>query len=150
MAQNTAIGKKRSIPDLPRHGNRAGFTLIELLIVMTIIGILAAMAIPTYRNAVVKAKEAVLKRDLFVLRDVIDQYYTDKGTYPLDLVDLVDEGYIRELPVDPITGSDETWEPVYFEEEVEEILEGEETEGIWDIRSGSQEEALDGTIYNDW
>jgi len=150
MAQNTAIGKKRSVPDLPRHGNRAGFTLIELLIVMTIIGILAAMAIPTYRNAVIKAKEAVLKRDLFVLRDVIDQYYTDKGTYPLDLVDLVDEGYIREMPVDPITGSDETWEPVYFEEEVEEILEGEETEGIWDIRSGSQEEALDGTIYNDW
>lgn len=150
MAQNTVIGKKRSIPDLPRHGNRAGFTMIELLIIMTIIGILAAMAIPTYRNAVIKAKEAVLKRDLFVLRDVIDQYYTDKGTYPLDLVDLVDEGYIRELPVDPITGSDETWEPVYFEEEVEEILEGEETEGIWDIRSGSQEEALDGTIYNDW
>lgn len=124
--------------------------MIELLIVMTIIGILAAMALPTYRNAVIKAREAVLKRDLFVLRDVIDQYYTDKGTYPLDLLDLVDDGYIREIPVDPITGSDETWQPVYFEEEVEEILEGEEAEGIWDVRSGAQGEALDGTLYSEW
>jgi len=127
-----------------------GFTIIELLIVMTIIGILAVTAIPTYRNALTKAREAVLKRDLFVLRDVIDQYYSDKGQYPFDLLDLVDEGYMRVIPYDPFTESDETWVPVFFGDEMEELDEGEESEGIWDIASGSDKQAIDGTYYRDW
>jgi general secretion pathway protein G len=123
-----------------------GFTFIELMIVVAIIGILATLALPTYRYAHIRAKEAVLKEDLFNLRSLLDQYYADKGHYPLALEDLMTEGYLRKVPVDPITGSADTWQVIY-EEPKEEM---EEAPGIYDIKSGSQDIALDGTNYSEW
>ena len=124
-----------------------GFTLIELLIAVAIIGILAGIAVAQLRQTPQRAKEAVLKQDLFVLRDLLDQYYADKGKYPASLETLVDEGYIRRLPTDPFTGSDQSWETI-FEEASDEDPEG--GGGVYDIRSGALGTALDGTSYSDW
>jgi general secretion pathway protein G len=121
-----------------------GFTLIELLIVISIIGILVTLAQPYYQRAVTAAKEATLKEDLFILRDVIDQYYTDNAKYPPALNDLVEKKYIRRVPRDPITGSADGWSLVYFTDE-----QGQQ-QGIYDIRSGSEAVALDGTKYSEW
>ena len=99
-----------------------GFTLLELLVVMTIIGILAAVAIPALRDSPQRAREAALREDLFTLRSTIDQYHGDKGYYPPDLATLVSDGYIRQIPVDPMTKSRDTW-VVDFEE----IQAGDET-----------------------
>ena len=122
-----------------------GFTLIELLIVMSIIAILATIAQPSFKQAIIKARESVLKEDLFILRDVIDQYYSDKSKYPSALDDLAKEGYIRGIPKDPFTNSADTWQIIYSESEAE----GEE-QGIYDVHSGSDMVALDGTPYNEW
>ena len=132
---------------LPRgeaRGSLSGFTLIELLIVISIIGILVTLAQPHYQRAVTAAKEATLKEDLFILRDVIDQYYADNGKYPMSLENLVEKRYIRRIPKDPITGSAETWNLVYFTDE-----QGQQN-GIFEVRSGSEAIALDGTRYSDW
>ncbi len=124
-----------------------GFTLIELLIVIAIIGIIAGIAAAQLRTAPQRAREAVLKEDLFAIRDVIDQYFADKGKYPESLDALVEEGYLRKIPVDPITGSEDTWETV----QAEATDEGAETEGgIIDVKSGAAGQALDGTSYSDW
>ncbi len=125
-------------------GSPDGFTLIELLIVITIIGILVTLAQPSYQRAVTSAKEATLKEDLFILRDVIDQYYADNAKYPQALNDLVERRYLRRIPKDPITGSAETWALVFFTDE-----QGQQN-GILDVRSGSEAVALDGTRYSDW
>jgi general secretion pathway protein G len=130
-----------------------GFTLLELLVVMTIIGILAAIAVPALKNSPQKAREAALKEDLFTLRSCLDQYHGDKGHYPEDLQTLVAEGYIRKIPVDPITKSPDTW--VLVREEPEEPpAEGASEEpaqpGVVDVHSGSKDKALDGTLYSDW
>jgi len=127
-----------------RPARPGGFTLIELLIVISIIGILVTLAQPYYQRAVMAAKEATLKEDLFILRDVIDQFYADNGKYPPALNDLVDKRYVRRIPNDPITGSAETWAVVYFTDE-----QGQQN-GIFDVRSGSEAIALDGTRYSDW
>src|SRR5216683_5824031 len=87
----------------------SGFTILELLVVMTIIGILAAIAVPALRDSPQRAREATLKEDLFTLRSVIDQYHGDKGSYPPDLATLVSAGYIRKVPIDPMTKSADTW-----------------------------------------
>jgi len=120
-----------------------GFTLIELLIVMSIIAILATIAQPSFKQAIIKARESVLKEDLFILRDVIDQYYADKGKYPPVMDDLVGEGYIRGIPRDPFTNSTDTWQFIYNSEQ-------EEEQGIYDVHSGSDMVAVDGTAYNEW
>jgi general secretion pathway protein G len=117
-----------------------GFTLLELMTIIVIIGILVTLAIPSYRGAVVKAREAVLKEDLFTVRDVLDQYRSDQGKYPPSLSELVKSGYLRAIPVDPITLSNSTWQ------EVVENTEG----GIFDIHSGSDLVASNGTPYNQW
>ena len=124
----------------PLTTNR-GFTLIELMIVMTLIGILAAIAQPQFHQYTVRAREAVLKENLFTLREVIDQYYGDKGKYPDDLQELVDNRYIRQVPEDPFTKSAETWVTV-----PPDTGEG----GIFDVHSGSDLIALNGTPYNEW
>ncbi|MCP2597222.1 type II secretion system GspH family protein [Candidatus Aminicenantes bacterium AC-335-G13] len=130
-----------------KRSNR-GFTLAELLIVMVLIGILASIAIPQFKHATLKAKEAVLKENLYVLRKVIDDYYSDKGKYPPSLEALVEEGYLRRIPIDPITGSDKTW--VVIREPLTEENMYQEELGIIDVKSGSKEISLDGTPYNTW
>lgn len=128
--------------------NNKGFTLAELLIVMVLIGILASIAIPQFKHATKKAKEAVLKENLYILRKVIDDYYSDKGKYPPSLEALVEEGYLRRIPIDPITGSDKTW--VLIREPFTEENIYQEELGIIDVKSGSKEISLDGTPYNTW
>ncbi len=125
-----------------RRPLNAGFTLIELLIVMTIIGILVTIAEPSYHTATIKAREAALKRDLFIFRDVIDQFHADQRRYPASLSELTGRGYLRSIPNDPFTGSSTTWIEVF-------AGEGEES-GIFDIHSGSDLVGTDGTPYNQW
>ena len=121
--------------------DQRGFTLIEMLIVITILGILISVAAPSYKSATVTASEAALKKDLFIMRDVIDQYYSDHGKYPSTLRSLVDDGYVRNIPKDPMTLSTETW--------VEMPAEAEDG-GVYDLHSGSDLVGLDGTPYNIW
>ena len=124
---------------------QSGFTLIEIMIVMTIVGILITLAEPTYHAQIVKAREAALKKSLFVMRDVLDQYAADQGRYPDSLQALVDEKYLRSLPVDPFTRSSDTWIEVR-----EEVADSGESAGVFDVHSGSDLVALDGTAYNTW
>ncbi len=110
------------------------------MVVVTIAGILATLAEPSFRQSVLRAKEAALKQNLFTMRDVIDQYRADAGSYPPSLTDLTSAGYLRGIPVDPFTKSDSTWQ---------EILD-EEDSGIFDVHSGSELVAINGTPYNEW
>jgi general secretion pathway protein G len=123
-----------------------GFTLIELLVVVAIIGLLVGVALPTYRNAQTKAKEAVLKSNLFLLRQTIDQYFADKGYYPASVSALVEEGYLRKMPVDPMTG-DADWEEVPADPETS--LDPTQPAGIWDVRSRASGTTLNGASYSD-
>ena len=137
---------------IPRHErskieHSRGFTLIELLVVVAIIGILAAVAVGQYQRSIVKAKEAVLKEDLFVMRTQINMYFADKGRYPADLNALVDDKYLRTLPVDPITESADTW---VLEYAPWEMLEAGQPAGVWNVRSGADGEGLNGTPYKEW
>jgi general secretion pathway protein G len=125
---------------------RRGFTLIELMIVMAIIVILASIGTALYTNSLQRSKEAVLKEDLFRMRDAIDQYYADKNKYPASLEALVAEKYLRGIPVDPITNSADTWQTTMAEPEAGGSLDT----GIFDVKSGSDQTALDGTRYADW
>jgi len=134
-----------------RIGRAAGFTLIELIVVVAIIGILATIAVPAMKTAPQRAREAALKEDLFTLRSCLDQFHADRGRYPTSLDEVVSLGYLRSVPVDPVTGSRETWVVVY--EELtggESEVQQEAGQGIIDIHSGSEENALDGTRYADW
>ena len=124
-----------------------GFTLIELLVVVAIIGILATVAVGQYQRSTVKAKEAVLKENLFRMRTAINLYFSDKGKYPMDLRTLVDEKYLRAMPIDPITGSEDTW--------IEEFADIDDADistepGIADVRSGADGVSMDGTTFSEW
>jgi general secretion pathway protein G len=125
----------------------AGFTLIEILIVITLIFVLAGMALVQYTNSVTSAKEAVLKENLFRLRDAIDQFYADKNKYPASLDELVTEKYIRAVPPDPFTQSTETWQTVMSEPDP---LNPSAQPGVYDVKSGSEGTAMNGTKYSDW
>lgn len=130
---------------------RGGFTLVELIIVIALIGILATLVIPNLRQTPLRAKEAVLKTDLHTFRDVIDQYFADRGHYPEELHDLVDKGYLRALPKDPFTNAVSTWIPVYADEAgQEEDLTGEGRQGIYDVKSGASGYGSDGRPYSEW
>lgn len=131
------------------RAGRTGYTLLELLVVMAIIGILAAVAVPQLLKTPIRAKEAALKENLFTFRSMIDQYYADKGNYPASLETLVTDGYIRKIPVDPFTKSAETWQLTYAEAEEGEGAEEAEP-GIVDVHSGSPDTAMDGTAYSSW
>jgi general secretion pathway protein G len=132
---------------LLRRGASAGFTMIELLIVMTLVVILAAVGMTQYRNSVTRAEEAVLKENLFRMRDAMDQFYADKNKWPADLAELVTEGYIREIPTDPITKSKDTWQTEQAEPDGNNPAS---TGGIDNVRSGSDRIALDGTPYSEF
>jgi general secretion pathway protein G len=136
-----------AMPKGRKERNERGFTLIELLVVVAIIGIIAGVAVAQLRQAPRKAKEAVLKENLYVLRDVIDQYFADKGKYPEALETLVEEGYIRKVPNDPITGSSDTWTIENAEASDEDP---DAAAGVIDVHSGSDETALDGSQYSEW
>ena len=113
MERSTVTGRLRRFGSRgPDPGSRHGFTLIELMIVMSLIVILASIALAVYTNSVTRAKESVLKEDLFRMRDAIDQYYADKGKYPSTLDELVSDKYIRAIPIDPFTQSDDVFYPV--------------------------------------
>lgn len=146
MEPSIKIGEMK----LKREGKSGrGFTLIEIIIVFALIGILVGLALPRYQHSRRRAQEAVLKEDLFVMRKLINEYYTDKGKYPASLRTLVEENYLRTLPIDPMTGSAETWQEIKDQPSYEEMVPGVEF-GVVDVRSGSQAKALDGTIYDTW
>ncbi|MBI4472657.1 MAG: prepilin-type N-terminal cleavage/methylation domain-containing protein [Acidobacteria bacterium] len=134
MARNTKSGK-------------SGFSLLELMIVLTIISILVTIAIPMYQSVVLRSKETVLKDNLRALRQTIDQYTADKKKAPQTLQDLVDAGYFREIPLDPITDSRDTWETIIDTS----VSSPDQTEsGIVDVKSGSTAISSEGTPYNTW
>lgn len=121
----------------PQHGT----TIIELMMVVTIVGILATLATPSYYNSVIRARETVLKHDLFTMRDVLDQFRTDRGKYPSNLAELSAAGYLKGIPLDPFTKSSGTWQ---------EILDQADG-GVFDVHSGSDlVSPLNGTSYNQW
>jgi general secretion pathway protein G len=129
-----------------RRGFR-GFTLIELMIVISIILILIAIAVPAYQQSVIRAKEAVLSQDLKTMRDQIDNYTMDKEKAPQSLQDLVDAGYMRKIPKDPFTGSADTWTV----ESSDTLQSLDQTEpGITDVHSGSSDTSTNGTAYSTW
>jgi general secretion pathway protein G len=123
------------------NGKKTGFTFIELMVVMAIVALMLSIALPRYFSGLERAKEAVLKEDLFTMRDAIDDYYVDKGQYPHSLKVLIEDRYLRAIPPDPITESLETW-----------IVLGlpQNPSLVYDIRSGAEGKASDGTAYYDW
>jgi general secretion pathway protein G len=126
---------------------RNGYTLIELIIVMAIISILVSIAVPLYQKSIVSTKESLLKNQLYTLRTVIDEYTFDKKKAPQALQDLVSEGYLRSVPIDPMTSSDTTWVTV-LEDAVSMVDQTQP--GIFDVRSGSNQKSLTGTPYSQW
>jgi len=124
-----------------------GWTLIEMVVVMALIVILAGIATAQYKNSMTRSQEAVLKEDLFRMRDAIDQYYADKNKYPADLQTLVSDQYIREVPKDPFTQSADTWQTIPAEPDpANPNLEP----GVYNVKSGSDRTGLDGTAYAEW
>jgi general secretion pathway protein G len=130
-----------------RKPAQSGFTLIEMIIVLALISILVSIAVPVYQQHLLHAKEAVLKEDLYSMRNAIDQYTQDKGKAPQDLNDLVTAGYLRLLPKDPFTNSNSSWQPVQ-----EDVLTSiDQTQpGISDVHSGSNATSSEGTAYSTW
>ena len=134
----------KNISDRRQEG---GFTLIELVVVMAIIAILASLAVPIFTAQIKKAKEAVLQEDLHVMRNAIDSYTMDKGKAPQSLDDLVQAGYLRAIPVDPMTNSRDTW--VTDSNDTYESVDESEP-GINDVHSGSQDVGTNGKMYSTW
>jgi general secretion pathway protein G len=143
MARSTGTGNVRASSTRAQRG----FTMIEVMVVMALIVILASMGLVQYRQSIVRSQEAVLKEDLFRLRDAIDQYYADKNQYPSALESLVTDGYLRQLPQDPFTKSEGTWQTVQAEPDPNNLTA---EPGIYDVKSGSDGTALDGSKYAEW
>ena len=139
------MNEQHATPERPSR--MSGFTLMEMMIVMALIVILAGIGMTVYGNSVQRSKEAVLKEDLFRMRDAIDQYYADKNKFPGNLDALVSEKYLRAVPVDPFTTSADTWQTTMSEPDPgNPSLES----GISNVKSGSDQTSLDGSRYADW
>ena len=132
---------------LGSRGRQRGFTLIELMIVISIILILISTAIPMYQQSIRRARESVLRQNLFTLRSVIDQYSEDKQKAPQSLQDLIDAGYLKQIPIDPITNTRDTWQTV---QEDMLVSVDQSQPGISDVHSGAQGTGSDGTPYSEW
>lgn len=130
----------------PNARRKAGYTLIEIIIVMTIISILVSIAVPIYQKVVLRTKETVLRNNLFTIRTVIDEYTYDKQKGPQSLDDLVQAGYLRQIPEDPIAGGT-NWK-IIMEDALTSVNQTEP--GIYDVRSSSDKRSLEGTPYADW
>lgn len=128
-----------------KQARPAGFTLLELIVVITILGILVAIALPNYKNSILQAKEAVLRENLYRLRDLIDQYQSDKGRYPESLDALVTDGYLRKVPEDPVSRLPWVEVPPEFDE-----ASSEAPIGIYDIKSASSLPGMNGIPYSEW
>jgi general secretion pathway protein G len=135
---------RRRISNRQREG---GFTLVELMVVMLIIAILAAVAIPVFMQSIRNAREAALKEDLHVMRDAIDSYTMDKNQAPQSLDDLVQSGYLKKIPTDPMTHSNDTWQT--SSDDTYSDVDQTQT-GINDVHSGSDEQGTDGQPYSSW
>jgi general secretion pathway protein G len=130
-----------------RRSRQRGFTLIELMVVISIIVILMSVAIPRYQASILRARETVLRDDLYTLRSVIDQYTLDKQKAPQSLQDLVDSGYLKSLPMDPFTNSRDSWVPMTDDS----IMSPDQSQpGIVDVHSGSDLKSSEGTAYSSW
>ena len=145
MALLTPTGRRGGVTR--RRFASAGFTLIELMIVMAIIVIIISISVPYYQKSIQRAKESVLRNNLFTMRNVIDEYSYDKQKAPQTLQDLVNDGYLREVPRDPITGDNTSWK-IIMEDAGQSLNQSEP--GIFDIRSGSDKKSLEGTQYSEW
>jgi general secretion pathway protein G len=132
-----------------RKSRSRGFTLIELMIVISIILILVSVALPAYNQSILRARESVLRQNLFTLRSVISQYTLDKQKAPQSLDDLVSAGYLKQLPVDPTSGRSDTWVPDE-EQDTTMSIDATDAGGIIDVHTGSQAIGSDGTAYNTW
>jgi general secretion pathway protein G len=131
----------------PRVRTQNGFTLIELLVVVSLIFTLSGIALIQYQSSVRRTKEAVLKQDLYRMREAIDQFYADRNKYPMSLDELVTEKYLRSVPQDPFTGSKDTWQTIMSDPDP---LNPSAQPGVYDVKSGSEETALDGSRYSEW
>ena len=147
MIARTRRRGARGVANGPMRAAQSGFTMIELLIVVSLIVILTTMGMTQYRHSVIYSRESVLKEDLFRLRDAIDQYFADKGQYPSTLDALVSDGYVRKLPEDPFTKSNSSWQTVPAEPDPNNPTA---EAGVYDVKSGSDQAALDGTKYAEW
>jgi len=144
LANNTSrSGLSRPVRPRPARG----FTFLEVLVVLSLLGLLIAIALPAYQDSVARARGAALRQTLYRVREAIDEYHTDQRGYPGTLEDLVQKGYLRSMPVDPVTESPDTWQVEYAP--YDQINEDEIT-GIWDLRSGAEGNDLDGTPYSEY
>jgi general secretion pathway protein G len=143
MGNGEAVTNAAALP----NRRRFGFTLIELMIVMAVIAVLMAIAVPIYTRSIQRSKESVLKNNLFTLRTVIDEYTYDKQKAPQTLQDLVSDGYLRQVPTDPIAGNNDSWKLIM--EDASNTV-NQTQPGIFDIRSGSDLTSLEGTPYSEW
>ncbi len=129
------------------RSGRAGFTIIELMVVMAIVLVILSVAVPLYNKSVIRARETVLHQNLTTMRAVIDEYTYDKQKAPQNLEDIVREGYLRQVPMDPMVGNNTSWK-IIMEEAAASVSQAEP--GIFDVRSSSEKISLEGTKYSEW